>query len=98
MIYVSELTGKRYKTAEECEKADLAYQQAQEKAKQAAEAAASERSKDAKALEETYKELVAVREKYSKQLDAFIDKYGSYHMTYNRNSADDLLETFLRIW
>ena len=82
MKYVSEITQKAYDTEIECLEAEKAYQETQAKAIAEKEKLAAKRTKKAKKVEEAYKQVVEANRAYKKELDEFIEKYGSFHMTY----------------
>ena len=81
MKFYSEVTKKLYDTPELAKEAEDAVQAAEEKASKLKEMRAAR----AKEVTDAYDHFVALRE-------AFLKDYGSFHMTYHRNSKDDNAE------
>lgn len=87
MRIYSEITGKEYKTVEECEKAEDAYQ-----VEKAAKAAKEDKLK--KERKERAAEVDAAYKNYMKLLNAFVQDYGSYHTSFR--SDDGLFTDFFK--
>ena len=87
MRIYSEITGKEYKTVEECEKAEDAYQ-----VEQAAKAAKEDKLK--KERKERAAEVDAAYKNYMKLLNDFVKDYGSYHVSFR--SDDGLFTDFFK--
>ena len=87
MKIYSEITGKEYKTVEECQKAEeeIAVQRAAEAAK--ADKLKKERKERAAEVNEAYKN-------YMKLLNNFVKDYGSYHISFR--SDDGLFTDFFK--
>lgn len=87
MKIYSEITGKEYKTVEECQKAEeeVAIQKAAEAAK--ADKLKKERKQRAEEVDKAHKH-------YLELLNAFVQDYGSYHATYR--SDDGLFSDFFK--
>jgi uncharacterized FlaG/YvyC family protein len=87
MKIYSEITGKEYKTVEECQKAEeeIAIQRAAEAAK--ADKLKKERKERAAEVDEAYKN-------YMKLLNNFVKDYGSYHTSFR--SDDGLFTDFFK--
>ncbi len=85
MKIYSELTGKEYKTVEECQKAEeeIAIQLAEKQAKE--DQLKKERKERAAEVDAAYKN-------YMKHLNEFMKDYGSYHVSYR--SDDGLFSDF----
>lgn len=78
MKFYSEKTKKLYDTEK-----DLANAEATLVEKEAKEAEKLKVKKEkAKAIEEAYQKIKEAQKEYYKLRDAFIDEYGSFHMTY----------------
>ena len=99
----SDKTNKFYSSVEEANKAELELKEkeAQEKAlaerkaaelKEKKEKEASERKAMAAEVEEARKTMVAAQKAYHQKLEAFVDKYKSYHFT--STSADEIPTLF----
>jgi len=80
MRIYSEITGKEYKTVEECQKAEeeVAVQKAAEAAK------ADKLKKERKARAE---EVDAAYKNYMQLLNAFVKDYGSYHLSFRSDDG-----------
>ena len=101
MLYLSEKTGKSYKTVKELEadEKELAKKEAEKerlsavKKERADEVANSYKeyeelkSKFAKELDEAYRKFIKLRDDFAKD-------YGGYHMTYTRNGDEDPVFSF----
>ena len=87
MLYQSELTGKTYTTAEECEKADLEISE-QRKIKEAEKKKeAEERKAAADRVEAARKTMVEAQNAYREEIEHFCEKYHTYHTSW-RESKD----------
>lgn len=100
-LYYSEKTRKQYETEKECLKAEAEY----DAAHAAEEAAKQARKKDAEKVEAAFKEysdcvkkakaaIAEAEKKYEDAKNAFVKKYGSYHMTYTNADDSFILNTF----
>lgn len=89
MLYLSEKTGKSYKTAKELEAAEAELAKAEEEKTKLAE----EKKARAKEVEDAYlayqevkekalKEIAEAEAKWVKLRDKFVEDYHGYHMTY----------------
>lgn len=109
MLYYSEKDKKFYKTEEELNEAEKAYDATQEEIKKKAQ----EKKDRAKEVEEAYKHAQDVRksasemikaadEEYYKLRNKFIEDYGSFHMSYsskeNPDEALNVLSQALANW
>lgn len=111
MLYLSEKTGKSYKTVEELEAAEKEFDKAEAEKKALVEV----KKARAKEVEDAYLELQKVREeafakiseaetKWIELRDKFAEDYHGYHMTYsNINgkkeiSFSDLVDSIVRNW
>ena len=90
MKYYSELTQKVYNTEAECKKAEQAFNfeleekaRAKEQQKIAEKKKQEERAIDAKKVEALREEMVKAQANYRKAVEAFVEKYGSYHFSTN---------------
>ena len=101
MLYLSEKTGKSYKTVKELEadEKELAERESEEKKK------SEEKKARAQEVADAYKEYEDLKAKFAKQLDEaykhwvslrekFADDYGGYHMTYVRHNDEEPEITF----
>lgn len=93
MKYLSEITKKVYETPEECAAAEKAWEERQAKLKAEREAAAQERKERAAEVEAAYKkaeesERIAHidRQNYLKLRNKFVDDFGSFHMTVQKQT------------
>lgn len=87
--FYSDVTKKFYDDVSAAERAE---KELEVKKNEAAEA----RKKLAKEVDEKMKAYHKARDEYYKVLEAFCNKYGSYHMTLDKNSLDRWLEDFFR--
>lgn len=90
MKYYSELTQKVYNTEAECKKAEQAFNfeleqkaREEEQKKIAEKKKQEERAADAKKVEALREEMVKAQANYRKAVEAFVEKYGSYHFSTN---------------
>lgn len=110
MKYYSEKTKVLYNSAEECEKAELAAKEAEnrEKIRKEREAAqekerkeklSNERKARAAEVEDARKAMVEAQKKYRKVLEDFINDYHSYHLsTSSFDEIPTLFEFFNRVF
>ena len=93
MIISSELTGKTYKTVDECLKAEAEYKKAQEEAEKA-------RIDHEKAMDEAYKKAIEACDAYLKL--AGIEYEGTDHgyrvKIHSDDKADKIFEDILNAW
>ena len=112
VVYRSKLLNKEFTDLEELKKAEADYNAVHEVEIKKAE----ERKAAAKEIEEAYKHAMAVRkeakeairkadEEYYKLRDEFVNKYGSYHVSYSNKDGNeivtvsDLFDSFFnRFW
>lgn len=94
MKIVSELTGKEYKTVDECVEAEAAYAKAQKEKEEKAKALAEVRKTRAKEVEDAYAKIAEAQKHYNELLNAFCKDYGSFHMTVKTGESNpfDLFE------
>lgn len=80
MRIISDITGKEYKTVEECEKAEEEFYA--EKAKREAEAKqkAENRKLREQELNDAYDEYIETKQHYNKLMREFLNDYGSVHL------------------
>lgn len=96
MKYISEKTGKTYDTADECLKAEKAYDKAVAEEKARKEKLTSERKERALEVENAYKAVLEAQKLYHEKLDAFIKDYKSFHMTIH--DSDTFGSLFKDLW
>lgn len=96
MIYVSEITGKKYATEKECLEAEKAYAIEQKKAQELAEKKNADRKAAAEKVESARKAAVEANKVYREALNEFCKTYGAFHSTYNLSDVDDLFNWFFR--
>lgn len=94
MRYLSDLTGQSYKTADECIKAEEAYLTEQTKKKEAEAKKANERKVAADKVEKARKAYVDAQHAYRKELEAFCDKYHTYHASVSSDEIPTLFDLF----
>ena len=87
MRIISDITGKEYKTVDDCLKAEeaIAVQKAAEAAKK--DKLTKERKQRAEEVNEAYKEVEKAYTKYKKLVNNFVEDYGSYHMTIHNDET-----------
>lgn len=90
MKYYSELTQKVYNTEAECKKAEQDFNfeleqkaRAEEQKRLLEKKKQEERATDAKKVEALREEMVKAQANYRKAVEAFVEKYGSYHFSTN---------------
>ena len=95
-VYFSEKLNKYFESKKECEAAEAAFDQEKIEKEKAKEA----RAEDATKVEEAYKNIFEVskeaaqkmheaEQEYYKARREFIDKYGSFHMTYSNENGEE---------
>ncbi len=98
IVYRSKLLNKYFEDYDELVKEETEFK----KQKEEKEKAKLEKTNDAKKVEDAYKHLLEVKSKaakeikeaedmYYKERNQFIEKYGSYHMTYTNNNGEESL-------
>ena len=92
MKYYSEVLNKTFNTEKECLKAEQEHALA---LKEAAKAKNEERAAKAKEVEDAAEVLKKARENYRNKLNAFCEKFGTYHYSMK---ARDLSDLFDEIW
>ena len=99
MTIMSEKTGKKYNTVEECLADEKRYDEkiAIEEAKK--KELSNARKDRAKEVEDAYKKRIEADKNYRTLLNKFIDDYGSFHMTLDTELEDsfsffDFLDNF----
>ena len=77
MIFINEYTGKKYKSAEECEKSEKEYVEAQKKAEEKKRADKAKREAEAKEKKEqvqaAYKKAIDATDAAVKALEEYVD-------------------------
>lgn len=105
MKYYSEVTRKTYDSEKDCLVAENEYKARVEKERKAQEEArakelerkeqqAAERKQAAAEVDAAYKALQEARSTYSKALEKFCDKYGSYHTSLKVKDIPTLFDFF----
>lgn len=94
MLYTSEVTGKSYKTADECVKAEEAALNAQARKKAEEDKKNAERKAAAERVEAARKAYVDAQHKYRKELEDFCGKYKTYHTSLSRDEIPTLFDLF----
>ena len=103
MKYYSEKLNKFYNTAVECERAEFAAKEQENRekiqkerelalAKEKKEKALAERKTAAEKVDAARKAMTEAQAAYRKELEAFIDKYGTYH--YSTSNPDEIPNLF----
>ena len=103
MKFYSETTKQLYDTEAALVKAEeaVAAKEAEKKAQNA------EKAKAAKEIENAYKVVIEAQKHYDELKNAFIDKYGSFHMTYtekkpvvstSNQSASDIFDILFNLF
>lgn len=82
MKYYSEVVGKTYDTEKECLAAEQLALKAREEEKTKKEKEAAERKNMANEVEAARKAMVEAQKLYRDKLEAFVKRYGSYHMSW----------------
>lgn len=93
MLFVSEITGKNYKTAEDCLAAEAQYKKAEEEKRMIEKQKSDERAADAKRLDEAYEVVLKAQQAYQEEFNKFVKKHGKYH--FSINSLDDIPQFLL---
>ena len=94
MLYTSEITGKSFKTADECIKAEEAYLTEQAKKKEAETRKANERKAAADKVEAARKKYVEAQKAYRKELESFCENYGYWHSSIDKKDIPTLFDLF----
>ena len=94
MLYTSEITGKSYRTANECVKAEEEALNAQAKKKQEEEKKNAERKAAAGRVEAARKAYVDAQHKYREELEDFCQKFGTYHSSISGKEIPTLFDLF----
>ena len=94
MLYYSEVTNKNYKTENECIKAEEEALTAQAKKKAEEEKKNAERKAAAERVENARKAMVKAQKAYRDELDAFVNKYHSYHLSLDKDDVPTLFDLF----
>ena len=97
MIYMSEKTGKKYGTEQECLDAEKAYEERMAAVKAEKEKKASERAARAKEVEEAMKDANAAYDHYKELLRKFNNDYGTFHVSLSGSSPFDMFDFLMRI-
>lgn len=92
MKYYSDLTRKFYESAEDCSAAEDEFYKAKEAKETKEKALKEERKNRANEVSEAYKAYLSAKNNYYKLLKNFVSDYGSYHMTYTGDDANNLLD------
>ena len=93
MRYISDKTGKVYKTAEDCLAAEKAFDAEQAEKELAKKQKEETRAKRAKEVEDEYKAYADARKSYNDLVAKFVKDYGSFHMTLKNDN--DVFKTLL---
>lgn len=98
MRYYSDITEKFYESEKDCKKAEDLFQK--EKAEKEAKALqlSTARKEDAKKVEDAYQHYIDARKEYHNQLSEFCKRYGSYHVTVDKNGLLDWMDSFWENW
>ena len=88
MKYYSDVTCKTYDTEEACIEAEKKMLKQQEEDKLKKEQETAERKAMATEVEKSRKAMIAAQKAYRDKLEAFCDRYGSYH--YTTTNADEI--------
>ena len=95
MKYYSEVLKKTFDTEKECLKAEEEHALTLKKVEEAVKAKNEERAAKAKEVEDAAEALKKARENYRNKLNAFCEKFGTYHYSVK---ARDLSDLFDEIW
>lgn len=95
MRYYSDLTKLFYKTEKECDEAEKAYKEAELKKELEEKKKSNARKEAAKKVEDAYNTFVTAKKEYQNQLSDFCQKYGSYHMTLDKDNLFDWMDFFV---
>lgn len=92
MIYVSELTGKQYKTEKECLKAEEKFKKAQEEKRVKEEKLKKERANRAKEIEDARAKMIEAEKHYKELVRAFANDYDNYHISITTKNINDMFD------
>ena len=94
-VYYSEKLKKHYDSEEECQKAELEYDKKYELERVKKE----QRAAEAKEVEDAFKKANEAYKEAREKLNTFVDKYGSFHTTFNEVvPLDDLWTDITRLF
>ena len=83
MKYLSEITGEKYDTPDECIAEEQKYLAKKEAEKKAAEEKANARKERAAEVNEAFKAAQEAQNHYIELRNKFVDDFGSFHATYS---------------
>ena len=95
--YVSDVTNKIYNSAQECEAAEKAFHEKQNREKIEKERAAAFRKEAADKVSKARADMLAAQKAYKEALTAFCHDYGPYHESIKPTDFDDALPTLLNL-
>ena len=98
MRYYSDVTKKLYESESEALEAEKAQEAARAEAADKAAKLAEARKADAKQVEDAYRAVIEAQTNYNKLRREFIDKYGSFHMTFSTKDGDLFTNLFDRFF
>ena len=98
MRYFSDVTRKFYESEKEALEAEQAHEREQVEAAEKAAKLAEERKASAKKVEDAYRAVIEAQTEYNKLRREFIDKYGSFHMTFSTKDGDLFTNLFDRFF
>lgn len=96
--YYSDVTKLLYETAEECEKAEKEFYAEQERKKAEALQKSNDRKDAAKKVENAYNALIAARKAYQDELSKFCKRYGTFHLSVDKDGILDWMDNFWSTW
>lgn len=96
--YYSTVTRKFYESEKEALEAEQAHEREQAEAAEKAAKLAEERKASAKKVEDAYRAVIEAQNEYNKLRREFIDKYGSFHMTFSTKDGDLFTNLFDRFF
>lgn len=95
MKFYSEVLNKVFDTQEECVKAEEAHKAKIAKAEAEKKAKDEKRAARAKEVEEAYKQAAEAKKVYQEKLNAFVQDFGSFHLTMREPvSVNSLFDLF----
>ena len=97
MKFYSETLKKFYDSAEDCEKAEVAYQKELEAKRAAEQKKAETRKARAEEVEAAMKAAAEARAKYEKLLHEFCKDYGAFHYSY-KDADQSLIDLITSIF
>ena len=100
MKIYSEKTNKEYATVDECLAAEKEFDEALAAKKAAQELRATQRKERAAEVEDAYKAVLEAEKVYREKLNAFVEDYGSFHMTVKTGEGNpfNALERLFDFW